>query len=53
VLNTSGGPVTVFLVPKNGASLTWLSGFPGACQNGGVLNNNSACSLPCSAPAPG
>ena len=53
VLNTSGAPVTLFLVPLNGASLNWLTGIPGVCQQGGVLDNNSSCFLPCAAPNPG
>lgn len=53
VLNTSGSPVTLFLTPLNGASLNWLTGIPGACQNGGVLPNNGSCFLLCTSPAPG
>ncbi len=53
VLNTSGAPVTLFLTPLNGASLNWLSGIPGACQHGGVLDNNASCFLLCAAPNPG
>jgi hypothetical protein len=52
VLNSSGAPVTLHLVPLNGASLGWLSGIAEACQQGGVLDNNSTCFLPCTAPAP-
>jgi len=50
VHNTSGAPVILFLTPLNGASLGWLSGAIGACQQGGTLNNSASCSLPCGAP---
>jgi len=47
VLNSSGAPVVLSLTPLNGASLGWLSGVMGACQQGGTLNNSASCSLPC------
>ena len=50
VSNSSGAPVNLFLTPLNGASLSWLSGVMGACQQGGALNNSATCSLPCAAP---
>jgi hypothetical protein len=53
VFNNSGAPVTLFLVPLNGASLGWLPGYPGACQQGGVLPAQQSCLLPCGPADPG